>query len=683
MLRRLLPAVLLLVACDESRPPAAPAEESCAPACAPGTSCIDGRCEPVDEPRSPAAWQAPTGPAGLGVLSAMLVTSDLTYLAGYGTMAVASADGATLRDVEAFPEGRVEELIEAGDAVFARNIEGLVAVTRDGGATWQAPAIQLAVSTLHADGETIFVTGFDAEMQSAFYRSSNAGSAWEKIEEVFPTHLAVGEGWLFARDALSHTFVLSEDGGASWTELPDPPFVTAGFDVVLQAWEGALVALTDRPLQAFVSFDHGATWSTELLDADSNGASQRWLVGSRDGLFAVTNGGSVHRLATPDATWSAAGEGLPAGAFVEAVSGGPRGAWIAWRGELYRFDVEAAAWLPGETQVVRTFVGDVAVDGDTVWAVVDGKLVHRSDDGGSTWTQVASPGSDVHAIRAIAAADGKVWVGTWGHGILRSDDRGATWVALAGVPSMIGEPGVQPWGVEDLLYENGTLYAATWAMVHMGGTDGNFQYAGIGVIRSSDGGETWSVGDAGLPSIGSTTVHGVLRSGANRILAAGGALFLSTYGSGIFRSDDGGASWQEAGRGMPGGVLDATAELLDLVEQGDVLYAAVGVNADQGSGLRESHDGGLTWRATAAAPPGACSARALALVEGRLVVSWDRVGGAEPNEGIWASGDGARTWERAGEGLPALPVDNLTVGGGALLAGTEGNGIWRLPLAAP
>lgn len=685
MLRRLLAVLLLLSACAEAPDRVAgdeaPHDTTCHTDadCSAGSTCSEGQCAPIETPSEPGVWQAPRGPAGLGVLSSLLVTGDRMYFAGYGTLAVSRDDGATLQEAETFPPGRVEELVEAGGVVFARNIDGLLAVTRDGGTSWHAPAVQLLVFTIHGDADTLFVTGMDAAGTQSFHRSTNRGLAWQAIPDVLPQHLAVGAGWVVAQDRTG-ALLRSEDAGVTWTELPEPPFVEAGFDVLLQAWDGALVALTDRPLRAHVSLDRGNTWSTQLLDEDSI-SSQRWLVGSSDGLFAVTNGGLVYRLPARDGTWHAAGEGLEQGAFVEAVTGGPRGAWLVWRGTLSHYDAQAEAWRPHETPVVRTAVGDVAVDGDTVWAVADGKVVHRSDDGGRTWSQAASPGADVLAIRAIAAGDGKVWIGTWSHGVLRSDDRGATWVPLAGVPSMVGEPGVQPWGAEDLLYENGTLWAGTWAMVHLGGDDGNFGYAGVGPIRSHDGGDTWELGTAGLPAIAPDGRGGQLRDGTNRILSAGGVLFASTYGHGVFRSADGGVSWQEASRGMPDGELDATAEMFDVVEVGGVFYAAVGVSADKGSGLIESHDGGLTWRGTTAAPPGPCSARALVRVGDRLVVSWDRFGQPDQNEGIWASADGARTWERLGDGVPGSPADNLAIAGNALLAGTDTNGVWRLPLA--
>ncbi len=679
MLRHGWIPLLTLLACT-SEPPAAggggeAASCSAQRPCAEGFDCIEGRC--VEETRTPEplTWLPTEGPEGLGLLSALLVDEERIFLGGYGSIAVSADGGSTWRESE--PLARVEEFVQAGSAVFARTIDGVLSVTRDGGNGWNAPVVPLTVSSVHADGTTVYVVGFDGTGSFSFLRGSNGGLSWEAIPDLLPSHLAVGEGWLVVQ-AQDGRLLRSEDRGTTWEELSDPPFTSAGSDVVLQAWGEAVVALTDRPLQAFVSLDRGATWSSQVLD-DASFASQRWLLPAADGLFAVTNGGAFHRLATPDGSWQEVEEGLPAGAFVEAASGGSAGAWVAYQGMLYRFDPATSAWAPGSFRAVRTTVDAVAVDGETVWALVEGKIVHRSDDGGKSWERVASPGADVLAIRSIAAGDGKVWIGTWYHGVFRSDDGGASWIALDSFPSMIGQPGVQPWGVEDLLYSEGTLYAGTWAMVSMGGDDGNFAYAGIGLARSGDFGASWTIGDGGLPSIGRDSRGETLRDGVNRIVKADGKLFLSTYGSGLFRSSDDGATWEPASSGLPGGVLDATAFLVDLVEQDGVLFAAVGVARDTASGVVESRDGGLTWRAPASVPPGACSARALARVGDHLVLSWDRFGEIEANEGIWVSSDGAGTWERLGTGQPALPADNLTATGDAILAGTERNGVWRLP----
>jgi photosystem II stability/assembly factor-like uncharacterized protein len=71
-----------------------------------------------------------------------------------------------------------------------------------------------------------------------------------------------------------------------------------------------------------------------------------------------------------------------------------------------------------------------------------------------------------------------------------------------------------------------------------------------GVLKSSDGGKTWSRANSGVTNL----VMSALVVDPNNPLD----LFASTEG-GVFRSDDGGHSWQPFDRGLPAGGVAALA----------------------------------------------------------------------------------------------------------------------------
>jgi len=680
-MRRLVAITLLLAACAEDPAPVRdpddgaalepPSGECAADAdcAAQGASlvCREGACVERSEEPPARTWHLPAGPTGIGLVSAIHVQGETILAGGYGTMGTSLDGGATWREATHFPDGRVETIVAAGSAFFTRHADGLLAVTRDG-VGWYAPAAQLTAFDLQARGEELYVIGMDDAGHFGLFHSPNAGGVWSQVPGVDPDQLAIGDGWLVAAERRTATLKRSEDGGATWSELPDPPPDVPGAETILRAWQGAVVALA-RPFQALVSRDRGESWERQALTLSSS-ASTMWLVGTGDGLFAANDAGQVFRLEAPGGRWVAARGGLPAGVGIDAFAGGADGAFAVAGGSLLRFDPAAGAWSAAPRPVVRTAVRELASDGETVWAVVDERAIHRSDDGGRSWTEVASPGAQAFPIRSIAAGDGRVWIGSTWAGVLVSEDGGASWRSLAGgLPHYNGMAGMQPWGAEDLLYRDGTLYAATYGFTSFGGGDGNFVQAGAGVLRSTDGGESWDEGGAGLPAIGAG-----LTDGTSRVIEAGGALFTFAAANGLYRSTDGGASWHPSSRGWPAiEAVDAPAPLLDLVEFEGALWAA----ADTGSGgLVRSEDGGTSWSTVETLPPGPCAAWALAVVDGRLVLGWARPNDTVASEGIYVLDGGA--WVRLGEGpiQPPAAIRLLRLGD-ALLAGTEGNGVWR------
>ena len=125
-------------------------------------------------------------------------------------------------------------------------------------------------------------------------------------------------------------------------------------------------------------------------------------------------------------------------------------------------------------------------------------------------------------------------------------------------------------------------------------------YAGTGVYRSDDGGQTWA--HSGLAET-QRTGRIVLHPDDPDVLwvAAAGPLYTASEHRGVYRSADGGASWQRTL------FVDDTTGVIDLVPDPadpNTLYAATWTRtrrawnfreAGPGSALWKSTDGGLSW----------------------------------------------------------------------------------------
>lgn len=178
----------------------------------------------------------------------------------------------------------------------------------------------------------------------------------------------------------------------------------------------------------------------------------------------------------------------------------------------------------------------------------------------------------------------------------------------------------------------------------------------LGVIGSTDGGETWTQLSPGVG--GPVDFHQMAISGADP-----DRLYGIHHGTSLQRSDDAGRSWREVGA-APEGVIDIAAS----GAAADRLFAATR------SGLLRSDDAGQSWtRAHPATAP-------VSLVE---VMPGGGILAYVLGEGLLrASEDGAEDWERLHPGFGEdYPLHLIRIGEdpGRLVAATASNVLLASP----
>ncbi|HET9033468.1 MAG TPA: hypothetical protein VFN25_11245 [Dokdonella sp.] len=122
-----------------------------------------------------------------------------------------------------------------------------------------------------------------------------------------------------------------------------------------------------------------------------------------------------------------------------------------------------------------------------------------------------------------------------------------------------------------------------------------------GVFKSTDGGANWVHSSNGLPRFAGagSTHYDVLALAINpgnpQILYAGATSFEVTGPVGsIYKSTDGGANWFEASTGIAG--QDVRALFIDPADaSGDTVYAGTGGGGANPGGVFRTTDGGTTW----------------------------------------------------------------------------------------
>jgi photosystem II stability/assembly factor-like uncharacterized protein len=386
--------------------------------------------------------------------------------------------------------------------------------------------------------------------------------------------------------------------------------------------------------------------------------------------IAGTSAGQVYLSRDGGGSWRHAGRVFPLPGWVVASlqfdPNRPSRVWAALRGVwggggLVRSDDLGGSWqvrsllpddeffslalVPGEEG--RLFVGTRAgvlgsTDGGATWrhlsagqaelVEVSSLLVHplrpqtvlagtfrrafRSDDGGATWRGVFDGmvlDSQVFSLTLTPGSQQEVWASTCGW-VYRSSDLGERWTRFKGglserrTPSFTVLPG-------------GRLLAGTIG----------------GVYVSDDGGTTWTRRTRNDISILSIAYHPRRPE----------LVLLGTEGGGVWRSRDGGASFEPSSRGIVSPRISALAggrhELLASV-----------VHGGPASGLYASTDGGVRFLHQLSQVPTVLSL---------AVAGSEAFAGTE--QGLWARRDGI--WDRVAE-VAAARVEELSVRRGQLVA---------------
>ncbi len=259
--------------------------------------------------------------------------------------------------------------------------------------------------------------------------------------------------------------------------------------------------------------------------------------------------------------------------------------------------VGALAVSASNPQIIYVGTGQVAPRYD----IAAGDGVYKSEDGGHTWIHLGL-GESRHIGRILVDPKNPdiVLVAALGHlfgpnperGVYRSFDGGRTWEKALGKNS--------DTGAVDLAWDPSSprvVYAALW-QVRRYPWQAYFTPAtgpGSGIYKSTDEGATWQkVGSKGLPSVDMGRIGLAVAPGSGGRLVY--AMIEAGRSSGLFSSDDGGATWAKVNNGA--GMSDwYFARLRVDPRDSRRIYA-------MGQSVRESQDGGKTFSIIKGSPGG-------------------------------------------------------------------------------
>jgi Bacterial Ig domain/Photosynthesis system II assembly factor YCF48 len=184
---------------------------------------------------------------------------------------------------------------------------------------------------------------------------------------------------------------------------------------------------------------------------------------------------------------------------------------------------------------------------------------------------------------------------------------------------------------------------------------------GSGVLKTEDGGAGWSATNSGLTGLNCWKVA------VSPAYCSDHSVFIGTE-SGIFKSTDGGATWSYSGAGLPPGSCREIAFSPDYaVDQ--ALFAGTG-----GGDIYKTTDGGASWSPAGAPLPD----RALAIALSPDFAADNTIFAGTPGAGLFKSTDGGASWSGINSGIDGLSITGLAVSpsfasDNALYIGTAGS----------
>ncbi len=548
----------------------------------------------------------------------------------------------------------------------------------DGGITWQ----ELSTQFEHGQGQTLKITPHPTDPQTLFiardsgiWRSQDGGGSWTRLLSGFASDVVVDSNapnLVFAAlgdigGAKTNGVYRSLDYGNTWTLLTAlPSGVLAGRISLAKsaASPQAVMALvanaSDYSLNGlYRSDDFGATWRTitnisplffysgrygfnrgwyeQVLVMDPKNANIVY-VGGED-LFRSRDGGLTWQPLSTDGSGRLLHEGVLA---LTIQPGATDSLMVGTEGGVFRTPNGGGIWFNLNRALQIAQVNSVAISrgGSTILAASEVTGMMTLSGEFTNWSQLVD--GNAGTVFFDAASNG-----IYGNQIkvepLRSSDNGASFVSIANGISLNDASFYYPPFIPD--------------------SAGNPLFGTSPVWRSTNQGLTWTPGSPGLTQNGNYLTA--------LAVAPNGRTYAGSSDGRCWYSVDGASNWQE-GSGLPLRWITSVAP-----DPANSLRAYLGIYGFGSSRVYRTVDGGASWQNISGNLPVA-PVNAIAVdPRGPIYVATD--------VGVFRNADGNSTWTSFNQGLPNTLVTALAADAqsGTLVAGTFGRGAYQISMTAP
>ena len=259
----------------------------------------------------------------------------------------------------------------------------------------------------------------------------------------------------------------------------------------------------------------------------------------------------------------------------------------------------------------------------------------KSSTGGTFWSPLTALASSQVLALAIHPDSAVLYAGT-NSGVFKSTDGGGSFsvsFAGSGATALVTALAIDPGAPS-------TIYAGT--------------LGGGGVLKSTDDGASWSPISDGLPS-GEPFLTAPGISSIRTLVVDPSTMttvYAGTQGTGLFKSTNGGGSWNDANSGL----IDSSASRFDITITSFAIDPTTTTTAYAGTdaGVFKSLDAGGSWFASNS---GLTNTSVIALTMHPRAPSVLYVG--TNGGGVFRSSDGGTIWAASNSGLTSYPENTI------------------------
>lgn len=461
-----------------------------------------------------------------------------------------------------------------GAVMLGTGVNGSYLITRDGGAT--VDTFQRS-GTVYAIGNGTLLSASPSFSSTTTYRSDDLGKSWTLVAQgaSHPFQVLL-DGWdLNAYDAnkwiiranRQSDILVTTDGGSTMSQVD--PGVS---NVNLVKWSSATEVIAFGNTRTATSTDAGLTWTQTTFTAPAgvNIPVDRYAI-DENGTEIGAYGREIYTRAAGATDWELKRFYLPFERISSFIVGPNNTHFVNFnnvnRPEYsggYRTDDDGVTW-----QALSRTAGDyiplyVSSQGE-IYAARASNTLHRSTDGGLTYTQVFTSSAGTGLFRIFSPSEGIVVAySTEGNAV--SYDNGETWTSYqaAGVylAEGINEIAVLNAGTWSITVSRGQFFALhvtqdtgrTYTRITLPAQAAEKQLsAGGGALwmaprwKSTDKGATWQVIDAANFPGSFSSID--FRNDQEGIMRTSG---------GNYFTEDGGETWELGGQGITNGEITAS-----------------------------------------------------------------------------------------------------------------------------
>jgi photosystem II stability/assembly factor-like uncharacterized protein len=300
--------------------------------------------------------------------------------------------------------------------------------------------------------------------------------------------------------------------------------------------------------------------------------------------------------------------------------------------------------------------------------------VYKTIDGGQSWTNLTNGLFNAYIMQlSIAPGDARIVLATTNQGLFKSTDAGATWKHIENEHFGFGF-------LRHTHLHGMAIDPRDSNVIFVGGGGDKLAPKGGGMFKSTDGGKTWSKINRGF----TTDVHVswvVIDPSNSQTVYVATQGWVEGWdrignGSGIFKSIDGGQTWQKVNNGIM--LLEIGSLAID-PRKPQILFAG-----DEEGNIYKTVDGAASWQwlTKMAAEVGKIAVDRNNPATVYAAVGKYKVFRGSLGDGVWRTTDGGKTWQSINDGLVYKQVFNVEIGANSsvLYAATGGRGVFRTPL---